>query len=406
MLKYIVYTLIGLLSICLFSCNRSENREKEMEELYVVQDERSTIIITPIRKRTLNTAITSSSDQVQKFQYTTSVTTKMGEVVDVQLQDIISSDIEFNNKLDVTTHSPSSHATYKLNSSPLMVRIIFDNDIFDNTDYYYTNGARIELVLTSAKKSPLNKVLLNLKTSDIDISGFSITQNIYTPINPEATEITYGDRPFAAFLTIGQFRESYNMKKRLQIKSALDMGVMGPISLGEQIQSTVHELEPTGWEYQIQNSFLINYYLNIEKGVYSSSNIELNLTGQANLGTLYNKLGGGLLFRAGSFMPVFRGPTTICGNRAKSQQFQYWFFVSGIAELVGYDASLQGGLLQKNSPYVLKSNEVNRTIFKGSIGLAVYYDNLGIELENFYMTPEFKGAYHFKYGRIKLVANF
>ncbi len=289
---------------------------------------------------------------------------------------------------------------------PVMVNIIFDNDIFNNTDYYYTNGARIELVLPIAKNSPVNKMLLGLKTNDIDVSGFSITQNIYTPINPEASEIEYGDRPFAAYLTVGQYRESYHLKKRLQIKSALDLGVMGPLSMGEKVQSTVHTLEPTGWKYQVQNSFLINYYFRIEKGFYSTSNLELNVAGQANLGTLYDKIGGGIRLRTGSFLPVYRGPMTICCNRAKKRQLQYWFFMSTNVDLVAYDATLQGSMFDNNSPYVIENNDLNRVVFTGSFGAAFYYDNLGVELENIYLSPEFKGAQYFGYGRIKLVANF
>ena len=67
------------------------------------------------------------------------------------------------------------------------------------------------------------------------------------------------------------------------------------------------------------------------------------MCGQINVGTLYdNKLGGGFRFRVGSFLPVYRGPMTICCNHAKKRQLQYWFFMSGNADLVAYDATLQG----------------------------------------------------------------
>ncbi len=134
--------------------------------------------------------------------------------------------------------------------------------------------------------------------------------------------------------------------------------------------------------------------------------MEVNITGEANLGTLYDNIGGGLRLRTGSFLPVYRGPMTICCNRAKKRQLQYWFFISGNAEFIAYDATLQGNMFNDNSPYVINNSEMNRMVFKGSIGVALYYDNLGVELENFYLTPEFNSAHHFKYGRIKLVANF
>ena len=394
-----------LLLASLFSCNPSDKKKSEIAEESSLPIERTTDFISPIEKRPYKISLATKPHYETQFTYTTAISGKIGEFVDAEMSEVVPVNMGLENQIDTDIKAEISQPE-EIDVFLVMVNIIFDNDIFTNTDYYYTNGARIELVLPVAKYAPLNKALLNLKSNDIDFSGFSITQNIYTPINPEATEIVYGDRPFAAYLTLGQFRESYHLKKRLQMKSVLDIGVMGPLSLGEQVQSTVHELEPTGWEYQVQNSFLINYYMSLEKGIYSSSNLELNARGQANLGTLYNKLGGGLFIRTGSFLPVYRGPMTLCCNQARKNEFQYWFFVSGNLDFVAYDATLQGSLFNNNSPYELQSSELNRFVYKGSIGFAFYYNNLGLELENFYVTPEFKGAYHFKYGRIKLVANF
>jgi hypothetical protein len=45
-------------------------------------------------------------------------------------------------------------------------------------------------------------------------------------------------------------------------------------------------------------------------------------------------------------------------------------------------------------------------VYGGSAGFAFYCGNLGIEMENFYLSPEFAGARQFMYGRIKLVAGF
>jgi len=404
-LKRILHSIIILFVVCLFSCNSTEKQKKEVAKEPAVPIGRKVEVISPIEKRSPGISIAHDLRPAFQFQYTTSVTKKIGEFVEGPVNNAHPATIGFENTIAADVKENQNELPgWKV--FPVMVNIIFDNDIFNNTDYYYTNGARIELVFPAATSSPVNKVLPGLKTNDIDVSGFSLTQNIYTPVNPESTEIVYGDRPFAAYLTVGQFRESYHLKKRLQIKSALDLGVMGPMSLGEQVQSTVHELEPSGWKYQVQNSFLINYYVGIEKGLYSSSNLELNAVGHLNVGSLYDKLGAGLRFRVGSFLPVYRGPMTICCDRAKKGQLQYWFFMSGKADFIAYDATLQGSMFNDQSPYVISSNELNRVVYQGSVGVALYYDNLGVELENFYLSPEFEGAHHFKYGRIKLVANF
>ena len=406
MLKRNLHSIcIFLLFVILLACQQTEKQHKVIEIKEPELSERIQETIAPIEKRSPAISIAHEPRSNYKFQYSTTVRHTIGEFVDAPLTEVTPKNIRHENHVSSEIKTTNTELT-EMEVFPLMVNIIFDNDIFNNTDYYYTNGARIEMVLPIAKSSPVNKMLLGLKTNDIDISGFSITQNIYTPINPEATGIEYGDRPFASYLTVGQFRESYHLKKQIQIKSALDIGVIGPLAFGEKVQSTVHTLEPTGWKYQLQNSFLINYYFRIEKGLYGSSNFELNAVGQANLGTLYDKIGGGLRWRAGSFLPVYRGPMTICCNQAKRRQLQYWFFMTANTDLVVYDATLQGSMFDNNSPYVLENSDINRVVFTGSMGVALYYDNLGVELENIYLTPEFKGAKYFGYGRIKLVANF
>ena len=388
----------------LFSCSSPETKEREAQKVGIAQPERIAEVITTVKKKDSQIPVAVQLQPDAEFKYSTTINKKIGEFVDVPMSGVSPKSIKFKNELSQETQTFET-GRYQTEINLVMLRIIFDNDIFDNTDYYYTNGVRFELVLPFAGQSPVNKILLGIKSSDLGFNGFSIQQNIYTPINPETTEIEYGDRPFAAFLTIGQFRETYQLERKLQIKSALDLGVMGPSSMGETVQSSIHYLEPTGWEYQVQNSFLINYYINIEKGLYSSPLLEINAVGQANVGTLYNKLGGGLNFRLGSFMPVYRGPATSV-NYIGTKQWQYWFFMSGTTDFVAYDATLQGGLFNNKSPYVIADNELNRMIFKASAGLAVYYYRFGVELENFYFTPEFEGARHFMYGRIKLLANF
>jgi len=190
------------------------------------------------------------------------------------------------------------------------------------------------------------------------------------------------------------------------MKSALDLGVIGPASLGGTIQSSVHYLEPTGWAYQIQNSFVINYFFHIEKSFLSSPYFEFGAVGEVHAGTLYDKIGGGLNFRVGHFMPVYKGPLTACCASSGKREWQYWFFMTGITDFVGWDATMQGSFFDQKSPYVLQGDEINRAVFRASAGVAVYYHRFGLELENFYLTSEFKSGRPFKYGRIKMVANF
>ena len=234
----------------LFSCSSPETQEREAQEAGISQSERVAEVITTIKKKDTQMPVAGQLQQDAEFKYSTTINKKIGEIVDAPMSGINPKSIQLENELNRETQTFET-GRHQAEVNPVILRVIFDNDIFDNTDYYYTNGVRFELVLPFAGQSPVNKILLGIKSSDFGFSGFSVTQNIYTPVNPETTEIDYGDRPFAAYLTIGQFRETYQLKRKLQIKSALDLGVMGPSSMGETVQSSIHYLEPTGWEYQV-----------------------------------------------------------------------------------------------------------------------------------------------------------
>ena len=105
-------------------------------------------------------------------------------------------------------------------------------------------------------------------------------------------------------------------------------------------------------------------------------------------------------------MPVYKGPFSYFENTNPGGRYQFWFFAEGMVDIVAYDATLQGGLFTNDNPYVVPTVDINRFVFRGSLGFALYYNNIGLEYEHFYITPEFKGAYHFGWGRLKAVLAF
>lgn len=334
--------------------------------------------------------------------YKSRISKDVGEMVQLSINEVKPSRenniISKNKPLDY--NQGYSNIQYLKEKPVRLIRVTFDNDIFNNTDYYYTNGVAVELFNPIAGQSPLSRLLLGVRSSDINLYGISIIQNIYTPTNPDIPEISEGDRPFSAFLTIGQIRESYSLKQRLSVTSRINFGVLGPASMGGVVQSSIHNIEPIGWNNQINNNFVLDYSINIEKGIISNPNFELNLTAGGNIGTVFNNMDGGFYFRAGSFTPVLKGNVF-----NPEGTFQYWFFIESKANLIFYDATLQGGLFGHNDLYTINSKDINRIVLQASAGFAIYYNNLGLELQNFYISPEFKNAYDFRWGRIKLIFN-
>ncbi len=285
-------------------------------------------------------------------------------------------------------------------SNPVIFQITFDNDIFDETDYYYTNGLCFSLVTPVARRSFLSKILVGNRNADIVLAGFSLRQNMYTATNPETEVILKGDHPFAGYLIFGHFMHTVDLKKKLYLFSEINLGVIGPASLAASIQRGVHEKYPAGWDYQINNDVIVNYTLKAEKNIIQTNRFELNAAAGLNTGTLYDDISAGIYLRTGSFTPFYKG-ISLYGNK----RLQYWFFLKSNLKAVAYNATLQGGMFS-NSPYTIPDNEINRFVFTASAGLSVFYNSVGLQLENFYQSPEFKGAMDFRWGRINLILRF
>ena len=282
------------------------------------------------------------------------------------------------------------------------LRVIFDNDIFDNTDYYYTNGAEIQIATELAMNSPLSNLLPAFGSSAYRAEGFFIRQNIYTPINPDASEIQFGDHPFSAFTAIGQFKEVYSANLRSHLKSSISFGVIGPASMGGKVQAQIHDIEPLGWENQIQNDFYVNYNISFAAKAYVSKLLEVSLLAKANGGTAFNNLGLGMNFRFGLFTPLIENEL-LNFNKSSAQKFKFWIFAGLNYNLVLYNAILQGGMFNGNSPYVISASDINNLLLESSVGLNFSYGRFALQLENLWHSPEFVGAKDFKYGRINLL---
>ena len=399
---------ILVLAFLAVSCSDSNNMKRKSEpnkETATAKKLRLPHEFFTVKKRPEGFSKIQETKTLQET-YTQAKVEKTGTRVEGELAEIVTKDAKLKNQFEYSLWPHSANSTFAKSRNDWILTVIFDNDIFDNTDYYYTNGARIELVTPLANSSPINKILPGTGKNSLNFIGFSIQQNIYTPINPDVDEIQYNDRPFSAFLAIGQFRESVNFEKKINLKSEISFGIVGPASLGGAVQSSIHDIEPVGWHNQVKNDIVLNYSIQFEKGLVSNKNIELNTTVNGNVGTLFDKAGGGFYFRAGSFLPVYRGSLSAISEKNTKQPLQYWFFVRGNVDAVLYNATLEGGLFSKENPYVISQNAMNRIVYGASAGIAFYYKQVGIELENFYLSPEFKGARNFMYGRIKLSTTF
>lgn len=389
--------------LAIYGC--TSNSERQSKHLNSKVSEKTTPVPVPEAKSI--DKISNYKSATSAYQNNTFTSTNIGEYVNISMDNITATDI--NQKL--TKEPPAYHhynpvSTVTKNKSYGFINLVFDNDIFSNTDYYYTNGLTINLVIPALRKSLLNRIFLAPRNYDIEFCGLSITQNIYTPTNPDTDQILYGDRPFSSYLTLGHFRTVYDLSGNIYIKSQLNVGILGPSSFGSQVQTTIHEITPVGWQNQIGNNVILDYHIQAKKGIVNSPSIDINLTARTNIGTLYNKIGGGFELRLGRFIPFYKGPMSVFESGKPAGKLQYWWFLSSTADFIGYDATLQGGVFNNNNLYTISPGQIKRVVLNASTGFAVYYKNFGIEYEQFYLSPEFDGAMHFSWGRIKTVFAF
>lgn len=289
-----------------------------------------------------------------------------------------------------------------------------DNDIFNYTDRYYTNGIHLLLISSIISQNPLNKLLIPYWGQGINYYGISLVQDMYTPSTTKIGGILENDRPYAAYLYIGLNKITNDILHQVRLSSEIQVGIIGPASLGEFVQRTFHNTvptnnEPLGWECQIQNDLLLNYYARIEKGIVSIPGMDMILHGSGTVGTVFTNIAGGIYLRAGwfnsYFMNLFFSKRSL--NKVRhTRNVQFYFFTDLSGKAVGYDATLQGGLFNRTKPYTISGKNISRIMFIGSGGIVFSYGGIQLKGEQFLISPEFVNGWWHKWLSIGLSFSF
>ncbi len=272
-------------------------------------------------------------------------------------------------------------------------RFHYDNDYFTKTDRYYSQGITMEYVYPSLKRNFLTKILWKPYPTAPQY-GISFNLFGYTASRLNSDSILYGDRPFDANMSLKIFSLQSNEEQRQQLSAAFSIGVMGPAALGEEIQTHIHRWLhnklPQGWQHQVHNDIIINYQLNYEKQLFAvENNFLVNTTAGIRAGTLNNKISGGVNFMAGRFNK--RYGTAIHLKR----KTEYYLYGQGSVNFIGYDASLQGGLFNRKSPYVIAPGDISRATLQADAGIIVNFKKLYLSYTQSFLSKEFRtGKYH------------
>ena len=278
-------------------------------------------------------------------------------------------------------------------------RFHYDNDYFTSTDKEYTQGYNFEITSPRLSKNPVNHILLSPKNSEFKY-GLSLEHIGFTANNIASDQIQYDDRPFAAAIMLKSFSIATDTIKKTRIVSSLNIGIIGPGAFGGDMQTAIHEATgntiPKGWYNQIKNDVVINYELTYEKQLlrfHDFFSIQTNAT--ARLGTLFTNISLGLNATLG----IINSPFTSVKNKKK---FQLYLYTQPIVNVIGYDATLQGGVFNHKSIYTINNNEIERFTLQNNYGIVLQYRWLYLQYSRTILTREFSYGNSFKWGGIRL----
>ncbi|MCW3123964.1 MAG: lipid deacylase LpxR family protein [Flavipsychrobacter sp.] len=269
-------------------------------------------------------------------------------------------------------------------------RINYENDYFAATDQYYTQGFSFELVDQWMKNFPLSKALVHPKFNKLKY-GLAVEHNGYTPTSIGSDAILYNDRPFAADVSLKSFVIAIDTTRKQRFTTTLSVGIIGPGAGGKEMQTYIHKnthnATPHGWDNQVQNDLLLNYQVDYQKQLLAYRNI-FSLSGDAvaRIGTVNDKAALGLTMMIGYFDSPY-GVTA--PKESVKKHFRMYAYEHPMFQMMAYDATLQGGLFNKNSPYVIANTDLKRVLFENRFGFVVNYQRLYLEYFQSVRSNEF-----------------
>ncbi|RZL15017.1 MAG: lipid A deacylase LpxR family protein [Pedobacter sp.] len=284
-----------------------------------------------------------------------------------------------------------------------------DNDsyLFYGQDRYYTNG--LFIYFRQATDQQKNSPAIEKKVFEI-----SVGQKMFNPYSGQAPDPALHDRPFAGYL-YGGFAYSWFFKNESVLKGEFQIGTIGPSSLAEDGQELLHNLvgfyEVEGWDYQIRNAIGLNASVQYTRLLHRASNqhTDFSFDGNASVGTTFNSAGAGILFRAGKINQLFNSAITnsVVINKSSTKKrlnSEFFFYAKPQLNLIAYDATVQGGITDNNSPVTF---DVKPVVFSQLLGINYSTSRFTIDYSVIFKTKEIKStAKGHQYGSISMYYRF
>ncbi len=307
--------------------------------------------------------------------------------------------------------APAPPDTLRPISPARLLGYTYANDLFFRTDYYFTQGMTLTLVHPALARLPVRHLLAAGPDGSTQYHGLTLRYDGFTPLRIQDPFIRVGDRPYAAYLYASFFRVSNQPARHRRLTTALEVGFIGPAAGGRELQTAIHRVtgnaEPRGWGYQIPNAPIVGYRVVAEQQLAAARHAELLGRAEASVGTLYTYAGTRLTLRAGRFSPYFDNlSAATTGNETSPPRWQLYGQATLEGRLIGYDATLQGGVFTRNPPYVLAPGEVRRTTLRSSGGVVLAHGGLSFAATATRVSPEFAGGRSHRWGQLEVTTAF
>jgi lipid A 3-O-deacylase len=284
-------------------------------------------------------------------------------------------------------------------------RINYENDFFTGTDRDYTQGIYLEWVNPSIRRFPLTTLLWRPKNSIIKY-GLALENNGYTPNYIDRTQIQYGDRPYAGVILLKTFLTAINSERRERVSTQLSTGLIGPWAGDEDMQKDIHHwihyTQPLGWDNQIKNDIALDYQVNYEREFFAMKDyFSLSSYASARIGTLSTKASAGITGMLGNFYSPFS-----FNKNKRVKKLQFYIYDLPAISVIGYDATLQGGLFDRSSIYTIPDRDINRITFVNRWGIVVMFKGLYLEYYQSGPTQEFSTSVYHRSGGLQIGFGF
>ncbi len=256
-------------------------------------------------------------------------------------------------------------------------RLIYENDFFAATDRFYTQGIYLEYQSEALTRSVLRKLLYTPTQHHVSV-GIGYGDEGYTGRDLKQADIVPGDHPWAGTKQLHVFAVAADTIKHRRLSSQLTVGLIGQGAAGREIQTFIHEQTgntiPQGWDNQIRNDVVVNYALGIEQRLLAvTPAVELYTGAQARVGTFQTALALSSTLMIGRMNRLF-------------------VYAAPSLRAVGYDATLQGGLFNRSSPYTIDARDMRRIVVGERFGVVYRGERISFEFFRARTSAEFAGG--------------